>query len=97
MVSQNVRVADSLWTECRPSNDRYKAGHWQIEKGIGRPLTKEEFAKLVGAGIDVPFTGIVYGGTALIKVPAGWQHNKFQTKTGYILLWLLGPLELTRM
>jgi hypothetical protein len=70
---------------------------WQVDKQTGRPLTREEFTKLVGAGIDVPFAGLVLGQTAFIKVPEGWQQGKFKTKTGYLFFTALGPIELTKM
>ncbi len=72
-------------------------GTWVPQKIAGRPLTKEEFSKLVGMGIDVPFTGIVFGQAALIKVPAGWHQSNFSTSTGYLFLSILGPIELTKL
>ncbi len=77
--------------------EEFAGNKWQVDKQTGRPLTREEFTKLVGAGIDVPFTGLVLGQTAFIKVPEGWQQGKFKTKTGYLFFSLFGPMELTRM
>ena len=77
--------------------EEFTRDKWQVDKQTGRPLTQEEFSKLVGAGINVPFAGLVLGQTALIKVPEGWQQGKFKTKTGYLFFTALGPVELTRM
>ncbi len=77
--------------------EEFSGNKWRVDKETGRPLTREEFAKLVGSGIDVPFTGLVLGETALIKVPEGWQQGKFKTKTGYLFFTALGPIELTKM
>jgi hypothetical protein len=77
--------------------EEFTRDKWQVDKQTGRPLTHEEFSKLVGAGIDVPFAGLLLGQTAFIKVPEGWQQGKFKTKTGYLFFSALGPLELTKM
>ena len=77
--------------------EEYAGNKWKVDKETGRPLTREEFQKLVGAGIDVPFAGLVLGQTAFIKVPENWQQGKFKTKTGYLFFTALGPMELTRM
>jgi hypothetical protein len=77
--------------------EEFAGNKWQVDKQTGRPLTREEFTKLVGAGIDVPFAGLVLGQTAFIKVPEGWQQGKFKTKTGYLFFTALGPIELTKM
>ena len=77
--------------------EEFAGNKWQVDKQTGRPLTREEFTKLVGAGIDVPFAGLVLGETAFIKVPEGWQQGTFKTKTGYLFFSALGPMELTRM
>lgn len=77
--------------------EEFTRDKWQVDKKTGRPLTRDEFSKLVGAGIDVPFAGLVLGQTAFIKVPEGWQQGKFRTKTGYLFFSILGPLELTKM
>ena len=77
--------------------EEFAGNKWQVDKQTGRPLTREEFTKLVGAGIDVPFAGLVLGQAAFIKVPEGWQQGKFKTKTGYLFFSALGPMELTRM
>jgi hypothetical protein len=77
--------------------EEFTRDKWQVDKQTGRPLTHEEFSKLVGAGIDVPFAGLLLGQTAFIKVPEGWQQGKFKTKTGYLFFSALGPIELTKM
>lgn len=77
--------------------EEFAGNKWRVDKQTGRPLTREEFTQLVGAGIDVPFAGLVLGETAFIKVPEGWQQGKFKTKTGYLFFSALGPMELTRM
>jgi hypothetical protein len=77
--------------------EEFTLNKWKADKATGRPLTREEFAKFVGAGIDVPFSGLVLGETALIKVPEGWKHGRLQTKTGYLFFSGIGPIELTKM
>ena len=77
--------------------EEFAGSKWKVDKETGRPLTREEFKQLVGAGIEVPFAGLVLGQTAFIKVPEGWQQGQFKTKTGYLFFTALGPMELTRM
>ena len=96
-VQPLMRVSHSGGTTGMYKLEEKNAAGWKEDKAQGRPLTKEEFTKLVGAGIDVPFTGLVFGQAALIKVPAGWHQGKFSTSTGYILLTFLGPMELTKL
>ena len=77
--------------------EEFAKNKWTVDKQTGRPLTREEFKQLVGAGIDVPFAGLVLGQTAFIKVPEGWQQGKFKTKTGYLFFTALGRMERTRV
>lgn len=96
-VQPLMRVSHSSEAKDVYKLEEKNRGGWKADKAQGRPLTRAEFAKLVGAGIDVPFTGIVFGQAALIKVPAGWHQGKFSTSTGYILLTFIGPIELTKL
>lgn len=74
-----------------------KNGQWRIGTETAQPMTKEDFEKLMGEKINGSFIGIKTKGTLVAKVPEGFSKGKFKTSTGYMMVFLFGPVELTKL
>ena len=74
-----------------------KDGQWRVGTETAQPMTKENFEKLMGEKIDGAFIGIKTKGTLVAKVPEGFSKGKFKTSTGYMMVFLFGPVELTKL
>ncbi|MFP6557095.1 hypothetical protein WJ542_01960 [Paraburkholderia sp. B3] len=77
--------------------DDYQDGNWRIGTEVAEPMTKEEFQKLVGGPIDGSFLGLKTKMAMVAKVPAGFSVGKFRTSTGYMMVFMFGPVELTKL
>ena len=61
------------------------------------PLTKEEFEKLIGVPVNGPFMGLKTKMVLVAKVQPGFTAGKFKTATGYLMVFMFGPVELTKL
>lgn len=77
--------------------DDYRDGQWRTGTEIAQPMTKEEFEKLMGAKVDGTFVGIRTKGALVAKVPIGFSKGKFKTSTGYMMVFMFGTIELTKL
>ncbi|MCK4118385.1 hypothetical protein ACI2UK_13790 [Ralstonia nicotianae] len=69
-------------------------GTWRPTAGPVSALTKAKFQEVVGHRVDGEVTGIWTKDFAFVHVPAGWNDKNFPTSTGYLVVWMMGPLEL---
>ena len=60
------------------------------------PVDKAGLEKLINEPVSVTFVGLGNDMVAIFKMPAGWKTRKFETKTGYWLATIFGPVELHR-
>ncbi|KMZ11841.1 hypothetical protein BHUM_03133 [Candidatus Burkholderia humilis] len=77
--------------------DDYVNGNWRTGTEVAEPMKKEEFEKLTGAKVDGEFVALKTKAALVAKVPAGFQAAKFHTSTGYTLVFMFGPVELTKL
>jgi|GEM_PF-6330078 len=68
-------------------------GKWGTAVEVN-PVTRETFAQVIKAPILVDFAGLGNNNVAIFQVPKGWRLGKFQSKTGFILATVIGPIEL---
>jgi hypothetical protein len=72
-------------------------GNWRVIQGPVKELTKEQAQALFGRAVTEPVNGISTKDFALVHVPASWSNKDFPTKTGYLLVSMLGPVELHKV
>ncbi|MDO3615432.1 hypothetical protein Q3O97_06200 [Ralstonia pseudosolanacearum] len=72
-------------------------GNWRALQGPVKDLTKEQAQALFGRAVTEPVSGISTKDFALVHVPASWSNKDFPTKTGYLLVSMLGPVELQKV
>ncbi|AJY30556.1 hypothetical protein BTM_1597 [Burkholderia thailandensis 34] len=77
--------------------DDYVNGNWRTGTEVAEPMTKEDFEKLTGAHVSGEFVALKTKAALVAKVPAGFQSGKFKTSTGYMLIFMFGPVELTKL
>lgn len=72
-------------------------GNWRPIQGPVKELTKEQAQALFGRAVTEQVSGISTKDFALVHVPAAWSNKDFPTKTGYLLVSMLGPVELHKV
>ena len=77
--------------------DNYEGGRWHTATEIARPITPEEFEKIMGVKPQGSFVGYAAGLAIVAKVQPGLSVGDFKTSTGYMMLLPGGPIELTKM
>lgn len=77
--------------------DDYQNGNWRTGADVVEPATKEEFEKLIGAPVNGPFIGLKTKMVLVAKVQPGFTAGKFKTSTGYLMVFVFGPVELTKL
>ncbi|HDR9038138.1 TPA: hypothetical protein ACU967_006908 [Burkholderia contaminans] len=77
--------------------DDYQSGKWRTGTEVARPLKPEEFEQIMGAKIQGPFDGLQTKMAMFAKVQPGFTAGDFKTSTGYMMAFMLGPIELTKM
>ena len=58
------------------------------------PVSKASFEQLLKQPVTVDFVALGNNNLAIFKVPKGWKIGKFECKTGYWMMMMLGPIEL---
>ncbi|KGV62942.1 hypothetical protein [Burkholderia pseudomallei] len=76
--------------------DDYHDGIWRTGD-VAEPMGKGEFAKLTGAPVDGAFIGLKSKAAVVAKVQPGFTAGKFKTSTGYLMVFMFGPVELTKL
>lgn len=76
--------------------DDYHDGTWRTGDAAV-PMSKDEFAKLTGAPVDGSFIGLKSKVAVVAKVQPGFTAGKFKTATGYLMVFMFGPVELTKL
>lgn len=69
-------------------------GNWRALQGPVKDLTKEQAQAIFGRAVTEQVSGISTKEFALVHVPANWSNKNFPTTTGYLLVSMLGPIEL---
>ncbi len=77
--------------------DDYQAGKLRTGTEVARPLKPEEFEQIMGANTQGPFDGLQTKMAMFAKVQPGFTTGDFKTSTGYMMAFMLGPNELTKM
>ena len=77
--------------------DDYQNGRWRTGSDVVGPVTKEEFEKLIGVPVNGPFMGLKTKMALVAKVQPGFTAGKFRTSTGYLMVFMFGPVELTKL
>ncbi|MDB0541221.1 hypothetical protein LBW62_08180 [Ralstonia solanacearum] len=72
-------------------------GNWRALQGPVRELTKEQAQALFGRAVTESVSGISTKDFALVHVPSNWNNKDFPTTTGYLLVSMLGPVELHKI
>ncbi|WP_343675405.1 hypothetical protein [Paraburkholderia heleia] len=97
---QNGKVEPVIKVEKTASGyvlDDYSNGSWRSGSDLAQPVTKDEFEKLVGSPVDGPFIGLKTRVVLVAKVQPGFTAGKFTTSTGYLMLFMFGPVELSKL
>lgn len=76
--------------------DDYHNGAWR-RGDVAEPMTKDEFAKLTGTTVDGSFIGLKSKVAVVARVQPGFTAGKFKTSTGYLMVFMFGPVELTKL
>lgn len=77
--------------------DDYSNGSWRSDSDLAQPVTKDEFEKLVGGPVNGPFIGLKTRVALVAKVQPGFTAGKFKTSTGYLMVFMFGPVELSKL
>jgi len=72
-------------------------GNWRAIQGPVNDLTKEQAQALFGRAVSESVSGISTKDFALVHVPSNWSNKDFPTTTGYLLVSMLGPVELHKV
>lgn len=75
------------------ASESQRGGGWKNPVEV-KPLGKADLEKITKASVPDDVVGLGVGQAALFQVPKGWQAGKFESKTGYVFLTFLGPVEL---
>lgn len=75
----------------------FRNGNWRAIPGPVKDLTKEQAQALFGRAVTEQVSGISTKDFALVHVPAAWSNKDFPTTTGYLLVSMLGPVELHKV
>lgn len=97
---QNGKVEPVIKVEKTASGyvfDDYSNGRWRSGSDLVQPVTKDEFEKLVGGSVNGPFIGLKTRVALVAKVQPGFTAGKFKTSTGYLMVFMFGPVELSKL
>ncbi|KVE40913.1 MULTISPECIES: hypothetical protein [Burkholderia] len=99
-ATQNGRIEPVIKVEKTEAGyvfDDFQNGNWRTGVDVVEPATKAEFEKLIGAPVDGPFMGLKTKMVLVAKVQPGFTAGKFKTSTGYLMVFMFGPVELTKL
>ena len=70
-----------------------RAPVWKAPEQL-TPVEKVTLEQLLKKPVSFDFVGLGTKFVAVLKVPKGWKMDQFECQTGYVMIWMLGPLEL---
>ncbi|MBB3260376.1 hypothetical protein F4827_005279 [Paraburkholderia bannensis] len=97
---QNGKVEPVIKVEKKASGyvfDDYSNGGWRSGSDLAQPVTRDEFEKLIGSPVNGPFIGLKTRVALVAKVQPGFTAGKFTTSTGYLMVFMFGPIELSKL
>jgi hypothetical protein len=95
-VEENGKLNEFIRIE--QQNSKYimaekRDGKW-LEPMEVKLIGKAELQELIKEPVTVDVVGVSTNSAALFKVPKGWKSHDFESKTGYWLGTVIGPVEL---
>ncbi len=70
-----------------------KGQTWETPTEL-KPATQADLDRLLKGAELKDVVGLGNQNVVLLSVPKGWKAGPFESKTGYLLLTILGPIEL---